>query len=137
MRVDIIPADLEATVGPRPAVVNEFARFVERFTYKPGFYAQVIYDKDLVRLAIIGPEPDASQWLAALDGQPVRLIPIVNTHTISRITLEHSSPSPRRDEHWKWIVQTTILQYERHEMDEWLRLDGEQIVNPHPKVSPS
>lgn len=45
--------------------------------------------------------------------------------------------SKKTDRHIVYIISNMIRQMETHEIDEWLKVDGKRLKNPHPELNPT
>ena len=92
-----------------------------RFTYKPGWHIEqrrLPESADSVRLQIRFTAPDSRSL--------EREIPVTGTFDVPYyIWFEEDE-----GRFWKWLHQV-ILFMERHELDEWFRVDGKLVDDPH------
>lgn len=110
--------------------MHEAARLCERLTYKPGYrveISRVLHDDNH-----LGIQPVYVRVFA--------MVTDVNDHS-------RQSPLYNSEGHpWYWFEQATEEQVvslirgqcrrlELHEVDEWLRLDGVCVTEPHPDLS--
>jgi len=104
-------------------------RFLKRITYKPGYKfscwldsenSTSMVDQRLV-LNMVVPVPDSTR----ADHKPTSL---VFTSTFPLIEVVHGGPDLLLHR-----VKDFFLTWERHELDEWFRLDGKMLHDPHAK----
>lgn len=104
---------------------DELEVFIDRITYKPGFSMIALRSSSdgyvSIRMSMMVPD--------ALSKTPLnRLLPISTVKQIPEYSLAAIT-----EEHLLHILKHTILSLERHEMDEFLRLDGACVTDPHPE----
>lgn len=98
----------------------EARELLKRVTYKPG-----------VKLAF---DPGESFGIATLTitsmvqdvNEPSRTIPLTNRQALP--PLEYMD----RDE-FIFRIGDALMRFERHECDEWFRVDGKPVNDPHPE----
>lgn len=97
---------------------DELRRFLSRITYKPGYRLNLEIDgiTFLIRLVLV-------------------TAPLRDVQGGADITLRYSQtydPNLFLDEYMaRRIVGEFLLGWEIHERDEWFKLDGKQVRNPH------
>lgn len=116
--------------SPSPATKfyspTDVLKYLGRITYKPGYKFtywvddknQSTYRQNIV-LNLVVPVPDSTRK----DQKPVT---IVFTNRIPFEYLYHNGPN-----YLLVRVRDFFLEWEKHEMDEWFRLDGEMVRDPH------
>lgn len=100
--------------------------FEERITYKPGYRFRVYRMENKAEIAVwltSAPLPDA-------DGINAEPSPIV-VRSLFRETEINALPDAER--RMRLHAETMIRCMELHEMDEWFRLDGAYVKDPHPE----
>lgn len=121
-----------AGAGSSPAPATNFRnstdvlKFLGRITYKPGYkFSCWVEDTNrptmerMIVLNLVVPVPDSTR----ADQKPVS---IVFTDRESVHNCVHSGSM-----YLLHRVQHFFLSWEKHEMDEWLRVDGEMVRDPH------
>lgn len=96
------------------------AELLSKLKYKPGwsFEMRALPGELHVRVEAKVPDSDGSRDLITLYAG--------NTLSLARVDLF--------DEFKLWtLVEALIRQIEDHEIREWLRIDGEPVIDPHPK----
>jgi len=95
----------------------EIIRIVNSITYKPGYriVAEQL-DIDVIRLTLLVEVPDSND-------------PSRNAHLK---LIECFSPFACRDRRLLFVIVRSLLErFEMHEMDEWLKVDGVRVTEPH------
>lgn len=95
-------------------------KLLERITYKPGWEFKLEYGRDVWRLLVTYPAPDATDDF-------LRPVTIASTRDIM--------PECAIDSWFEHEVVLAIRTAEAHERDEWLKFDGEYVNHPHPEDS--
>jgi hypothetical protein len=107
----------EIVVEAERMTVDEFVTLVSGITYKPGWKIEARREGDLAVVVLSARLPDSDSKTGA--------ITIVNRH-------EAVMPEGLQDEkHALWIVAGVMRDFELHEMDEWFRLRGARVNEPH------
>lgn len=104
----------------------EIGSIVNRLRLPPGFVALVFIENDDLRKSDTDYEIQLNYTTADADG----ILPRV---TISARRVCHG----QYVYHTQQVVNTVhdlLLQLYAHEIDEWLRLDGERVRDPHPEL---
>jgi hypothetical protein len=120
-------------------------RLLERVTYKPNvrFEATEQYGRVTVKVTIWTLDshktyPEAAKWTtlamfgvaSSVDtdrGGTYRLEPMIGDqlHVVPEMALDDE------DVFWIWLRRSVIGQLEDHEADEWFKIDGKCVDNPH------
>lgn len=115
--------------------------YLSRFRYKPGweFHVRCAPESDAVMLEVMfraedsrhPHRPPVYRDITFSPGEPLRierddLIPITGQFNVPRLAQMHD-PEPR---FFDWLRET-IQFMERHECDEWFRVDGYLPFDPH------
>lgn len=109
-----------------PRARSRAARAVlKRITYKPGWEITLRGN----RLKVAVPTFDAIGRRRKVMAGTVRYVSDV---TLDRIAEGHEAITARFIEY----VLAVIRLREFHEMDEWLKVDGRCVVDPHPELRP-
>jgi hypothetical protein len=107
---------------------DEAAKVIARMTYRPGWKFEWYvadpraFDIDRVSVFRVGTrEPDS-------ESKAGELVDVMYAHTFSFRDLS------AMDEQWflrevRAVIEKRVL----HELDEWLRIDGKPLVEPHPE----
>jgi hypothetical protein len=97
--------------------IDEFIALVSKITYKPGCKIFAQREGDAVRLRIEATLPDSSL------GTP-------RCFEFSQWLWPDWIGSEKEALH---VVAGHVREFEMHEMDEWLKLDGARVKEPHPR----
>jgi hypothetical protein len=92
-----------------------FARRVQNVSYKPG--TQLIFTLHNQIFAIEYESPDSNDSSSSLNLRYARVVPV-------RFIEDD-------EEKFKYWIKEFFRGFEHHELDEWLRIDGERLNNPH------
>lgn len=106
------------------------------FDYKPGFSFHVAEDCGRVSVAIDAYVLDSRKQHKRLFPEQVNFeAQYENPVRIGRFANvpSHILDEPPYPLFWRWL-RTIIHDLEMHESDEWFRVDGELMFDPHPKV---
>lgn len=114
--------------------IDEIESFVARISYKPDFYIEVGTDLDdpelfMVRARAILPDvhPNGTPGLSRLiDGRHVVFVYSHGRHRFDQCPDETML---------RMLVEVQLHEVEKHEFDEWFRVDGKTIVDPHPELA--
>lgn len=118
---------------------TEWEKFFERVKYKPNFKIEYVreidFDREKVILTMRVPDSrDPRNWedqpggafnispFGPDDPRRIPLIPVTATFMLEAYHGESYAKS--------WL-RSALRQLEDHELDEWLRLDGELMNDPH------
>lgn len=99
----------------------ELEALLARITYKPGTRCDIGPAYDYVLIRITHSVLDACN---AADPTP---IPVANHLRLD--SLEHLT-----ERHVLQFIESAYRSFEQHEVDEWLKLDGKHINDPHPEL---
>jgi hypothetical protein len=99
-------------------------RTVSRFTYKPGCRFVVGQRYEGIDISLHAKVPDALN--------PKTVIPVHIWRTLDRWQCLRFT-----DAEVKFTVQSLVREFELHEIDEWLKFDGEHVRDPHPELGGS
>ena len=116
--------------SPSPATkfysTTDVLKFLGKFTYKPGYKLQFWLDgerkpwsENSIVMNMVIPVPDSV-------GSDQKPITIVFTQAIDARAMVHGGPDFVGNR-----LKDFILQWERHEMDEWFRYEGKMLNDPH------
>lgn len=101
-------------------------QFLARITYKPGWKF----------IALMHPSCDQIKIHLSYLARDARLENNEGEITLTSITIIHPhSPTELTEENLRSAIIRQILQAEMHERDEWLRLDGKHVTDPHPELT--
>lgn len=108
---------------------DQAIRFVTRLTYKPKyrFRASVLDDfmgrhaDDCVEFTLMGDAPDAQGSVAVAE-------------ITSRTTIPTRALTDMDEAQLAAAMYELALSLERHELEEWLRIDGKHFREPHPEM---
>jgi hypothetical protein len=102
------------------------ARIVELISYKPGWQFKVspISNYDQVEVRIVHMTRDAA---GHLEGD----IPIVCKHVFNNEAISVAHAAGKLTLMVTMSLRDTIRMFELHELDEWLKIDGEYVKDPH------
>lgn len=94
--------------------------FLKRVKYKPGSY---IY---------------AEEWSGQMNFRIVQSVPDIRPpHTLINVVSQKSVPIDYLFREFEYtitqVLESLVMQSERHEVEEWLTIDGRQLCNPHPE----
>lgn len=98
---------------------------LDRFTYKPGWTFRA--DPSML---------NGQVWVTVEASQPDSRPGHTGDITIRfgyPMTAELANDEPEK---FKFMILTLVREAERHEVHEWLRFDGEQLINPHDDTEP-
>ena len=104
------------------SVFHQFCHFVETIEYKPGWTikASIMTEYDYVEICVKSPPvPDAY-------GRSSNLSPIITMERLAMRLIETTSPGE-----WIHRIYDLIEKLEKHERDEWFKVGGRIIFNPH------
>lgn len=98
---------------------KDWEALIKRVTYRPGYMLDAIYeiDFDITKLIV--------KMRVENTYRPGEMIPII---------FQHFLPAWRHigdDAEAMRFIRDALHDMERHESDEWIRLDGEMIYDPH------
>jgi hypothetical protein len=113
------PPKVHRIVSRGEGTIDEFVTLVSRITYKPGWKitARPYYPSGMLDLSLETRLPDSTHGTQ-------------RNCSLSRLVM----PETLHDEkHPLWIVAAHVREFEMHEMDEWLKLDGARVNDPHPR----
>lgn len=104
--------------GPDRTLTEVINDLISHFTYKPGWEIKALVDDwGGVIMSTVRTEPDAND--------PTQQAQVA----LARVFDPPPSITPEVVKTW---VHALLVDAELHEVDEWLRLDGHRITNPHP-----
>ncbi len=102
-----------------------FAAFVERITYKPGY--EVVYMP-----------PAQAGGYSLHSGVLYMKLVLENSYRPGTETLVQFQMAVSRhviddvnEKYWRHLIRQFFNEFEQHELDEWLRIDGELMNDPH------
>lgn len=131
---DTVNVEEPGSIPARPTrlkSVHEVRRVLERITYKPLWKITVsqahVSDEYLFCLAYKA--PDAMR--AYRDAENVH-----NPYTWTKIITTYAThpANVRTEEEVLETVKSLIRQAEVHEQNEWLKIDGKHVTDPHPEI---
>ena len=99
--------------------LHEFDQLVRSISYKPGVMfapGQIAFDSVTFQLRAQTVNADHPSMTIQLMSQE-----IIPAERVRRFSMEEAK-------HW---IRARIIDFEKHECDEWLRFNGERLVNPH------
>lgn len=116
---DILNGPTLSFVKDEQQKAKGWEELVKRVTYRPGYHLEAIYeiDFDITKLIV-----QATVENTYRRGQ---MIPIIFQ---SNLPLWRHM---RDDKEAMSFIREALHDMERHESDEWIRLDGEMIFDPH------
>lgn len=101
---------------------DELCAVAKKLTYRPGWWFELYVDPSDALVFRCGTwEPDSENPA----GQSV---PVTFTEARTRQEWEHWEEAQ-----FLWWVREVLKKRVLHELDEWLRLDGRPLVEPHPE----
>jgi hypothetical protein len=100
---------------------------LRRFSYKPGWKFKVDGITTGFPYTFI-----SASYSAPDSADPTRTVPIFGTLPINEYIMESDEFTLHTFD--KLYLTDLIRHCDRHEVEEWLRYDGQRIVDPHPKV---
>ena len=104
---------------------------LEHLTYKPGyrfrFRARPLPQGDDVELYVEADVPDSEKPTHTVPAH-LRTVKLLHRHRWSH----HEVAMFDRDQ-FLWTVRSFLVEMEVHEVDEWFRLDGAPVHEPHPE----
>ena len=111
---------------------RDVKKALELYTYKPGFKI-VIEDNArehrievVFRPMVLDSNSDMEEQITISTKQTWHIIPTVSVHFLSMMDFEQFKIADLHE----WM-QAKILEFERHERDEFLRFNGKRIAEPH------
>lgn len=114
-------------------LLQETRRLLARVTYKPGWALTATAPDEVILSKPWRP------WEVTV-GLDYRVMSLedpfcsVLLTTAMVLTESHLAQMLRDEQLVYWVVQNLIRRAELHEMDEWLKLDGKCVTNPHPEL---
>jgi len=103
--------------------LDEMRALAAKITYRPGWWFELYVDpSDAIVFRCGTWEPDSE---AASSAPP---LPV--TFTEARTRFEWMYWDERQ---FLWWIREVLMKRVLHELDEWLRLDGRPLVEPHPE----
>lgn len=105
--------------------IEDAIKLVERMTFRPGWSLAASYEPraDVLILNVGQMEPDTEQR-----DPEVPVVPIMYTATAPRERVEAADEATVL----RWVLDVLSARL-LHEVEEWLRLDGQPVVEPHPE----
>lgn len=100
--------------------MNRLDRIMDRVSYKPGWVIDLCVPLDVVELRVACTQPDV------LTGLPTTV------HTVQQLPLDRFNMMSD-DQVYSWIG-TALMRLEEHEFDEWFKVDGRHVFDPHPEL---
>lgn len=98
---------------------HEVLKFLERLKYKPGWSFHGRFEAGYLVFRIIA------------------TVPCSDTKSLTNIAHQDMIKAKFKDEgHLTQYVKARLRIAENHELDEWFRLDGERVTEPHPEYKP-
>jgi hypothetical protein len=98
----------------------EVESFVARITYKPQSTLTVWKNSSCDGISLL-----FTKYVVDVADNS-RVIPLVNSYS--------STYLPRDQEELIHMINTVVRTLELHEINEWLKLDGRCVVEPHPEL---
>jgi len=102
---------------------NEFVEVVRSTTYKPDWTFEARVMLELIEVGITG------TVLHSDLGTPTRVFSVKHIHGA---TIQYAKDPVNLARDW---LRGMILEMEAHEVDEWLRFDGQRFRDPHPELA--
>ncbi len=100
---------------------DQIIAFLNRFTYKPGYQLKAeSFTRGHIILRIRARVPDADN--------PDQMIDLGRSMVLS-------VPTARNEEYVLWWLTSVLRDLEHHELNEWLKLDGKRVREPHKETS--
>lgn len=104
-------------------MLDQAQKLLERVSYKSGWVFQLrLTESDVVRLCL------HHRTVCSETGGAIE---VLHEHRLSLIELGVLSSVGLLE-----VLQERVIQAERHEIDEWLRLDGRPLHRPHEGLGP-
>lgn len=99
--------------------LSKVQRALSRLSYKPTFRFEAFQssDGDQIEIRIVHVAPDSRDGFTPI---PLTSFSIFN------------ADAAHLDEAVFYLVRRQIHEMELHEIDEWLKIDGKHVKNPHP-----
>lgn len=100
--------------------VSHFIQLIEQMTYKPAYTLSATRDlhRDYVEFRVSGRVPDVRE--------PAKTIAVTSRELFHTNVIKSLKPNQAYK-----LIRKAIYDFEHHEADEWLRVDGECLYDPH------
>ena len=118
-------------LGPRSAMPT-FSDLIEQFSYKPGYEFTLVHPELREDSIYTAPEARWSQLFLKCH------VPDATKPPHEPYLLQFQATIPHNIEYHDqngqlYYLKMVLETFELHERDEWLRVDGELVTNPHRK----
>lgn len=112
-----------------PGLRDQFITLLKRLTYKPAAMLETPQDDDIYRGLVT---LTATSYVLDANGS-ARLVPVTATNPM-RVEMLADEKGNLDEKRALGFIRDTLKMLEFHEVDEWFRIDGKHVTDPHPPL---